>query len=176
MDALRWAAIVQIVAAMPVMRAAQAQGHTGHGRHSPAADSSRPRTDSAFRAMQERGRRAMGVDQYTSTHQFEALPDGGRIELQRQEDDSAGARVIREHLREVARAFSQGDFRTPAFVHHREVSGTRTMAARRSTISYEVRDLPRGGEIRITTRDPETLAAIHEFLAFQRGDHGHGSA
>ncbi|MGH7719980.1 MAG: hypothetical protein ACREON_14210 [Gemmatimonadaceae bacterium] len=157
---------------MAATEAVQAQGHTGHRRHSPA-DSSHRSADSAYRAMQERGRRAMGVDQYTSSHQFEALPDGGRIELQRQEDDSAGTRAIREHLREVALAFSRGDFETPAFVHDGEVPGARTMAERRNVISYQVRDLPRGGEIRITTRDSTALAAIHEFLAFQRAEHGH---
>ena len=44
--------------------------------------------DSAFRAMQERGKLAMGVDQYTSTHHFDALANGGRIELQRDVSDS----------------------------------------------------------------------------------------
>src|SRR5689334_7346501 len=77
--------------------------------------------DSAFAAMQERGKIAMGVDQYTSTHHFDALPDGGRIELQRDVPDSAGTERIRAHLREIARAFKAGDFSTPATVHMRDV-------------------------------------------------------
>ena len=39
--------------------------------------------DTSFTAMQKRGEKAMGVDQYTSTHKFDSFPDGGRIELQR---------------------------------------------------------------------------------------------
>ncbi|MGH7129185.1 MAG: hypothetical protein ACREIV_11505, partial [Planctomycetaceae bacterium] len=39
--------------------------------------------DSTFADLQSRGHAAMGVDQYTSTHFFQPLPDGGRIELQR---------------------------------------------------------------------------------------------
>ena len=113
----------------------------------------------------------MGVDQYTSAHQFEPLPDGGRIELQREADDTAGATAIRAHLRDIARAFGTGDFSTPEFVHMQTVPGTRVMAAKRAAITYVVVDLPRGGEVRITTRDPEALAAIHEFLSFQRDDH-----
>jgi hypothetical protein len=31
--------------------------------------------------------------------------------------------------------------------------------------------LPGGGEVRIRTASPAALAAIHEFLAFQRMDH-----
>lgn len=136
------------------------------------------RADSAFAAVQARGAdpRAMGVDQYTSPHRFDALPDGGRVELQRASDDSAGVAQIRLHLREIAAAFARGDFDTPAFVHAQRVPGTDVMAAKRGAISYEARDLPRGGEVRITTRDPEALRAVHAFIAFQRGDHRAGGA
>jgi len=46
--------------------------------------------DTSFSAMQDRGKKAMGVDQYTSTHKFDATPTGGRIELQRDSADAAG--------------------------------------------------------------------------------------
>ena len=127
--------------------------------------------DSAFRAMQERGKLAMGVDQYTSTHHFDALPNGGRIELQRNADDSAGVARIRQHMREIARAFKAGDFSAPALVHLREVRGAKVMAAKWAVISYAPRDLPWGAELRITTSDGEARRAIHEFMAFQRGEH-----
>ena len=127
--------------------------------------------DSAFAAMQERGKTAMGVDQYTSTHHFDALPDGGRIELQRNVPDSAGVAQIRAHLRDIARAFKAGDFSTPTMVHLRDVPGTTVMAEKRAVISYEPRDLPQGGELRLRTADPEALRAIHEFMAFQRTEH-----
>ena len=127
--------------------------------------------DTTFAGMQTRGRAAMGVDQYTSTHHFDALPDGGRIELQRDADDSAGVATIRAHIRAIAAAFKGGDFSTPAFVHMRMVPGTDVMVAKRARIRYEPRDLPRGAELRIRTTDPEAIAAIHRFMAFQRSDH-----
>jgi hypothetical protein len=127
--------------------------------------------DTAFAAMQQRGKTAMGVDQYTSTHHFDALPDGGRIELQRDVDDSTGIAQIRAHLQGIAKTFAEGDFTTPAFVHMRDVPGTTVMAAKRGAITYTYRELPRGGEVRIVTTDREALAAIHEFLAFQRQEH-----
>ena len=127
--------------------------------------------DTAFTSMQERGRTAMGVDQYTSTHHFDALPDGGRIELQRDADDSAGVARIRAHMREIARAFKSGDFSTPAMVHMRDVPGARVMAERRALITYEQRDLPRGAELYIRTSDEGARRAIHEFMAFQRVEH-----
>lgn len=127
--------------------------------------------DSGFAQVQTRGHAAMGVDQYTSTHHFQPLPDGGRIELQRDEADSVGRTRILEHLAEIAAAFGAGDFTVPGFVHAREVPGTAVMAARRTEIRYVVESLPRGGALRLTTKDSSALAAIHAFLAFQRQDH-----
>jgi hypothetical protein len=137
--------------------------HTGHA--APAA------TDTAFDAMQRRGKTAMGVDQYSSVHRFDALRDGGRIELQRDRDDSVGTAAIRAHMREIARAFAAGDFATPAMVHLTAVPGTDVMRARRSAITYEPADLPRGAALRIRSSDPVAVAAIHRFLAFQRREH-----
>jgi hypothetical protein len=54
--------------------------------------------DSAFHAMQQRGKTAMGVDQYTSFHQFDPRSDGGRIVLVRDSTDAAGVATIRAHL------------------------------------------------------------------------------
>jgi hypothetical protein len=128
--------------------------------------------DSAFRQMQERGRAAMGVDQYTSTHVFQDLPDGGRIELQRDVADSGGVATIRQHLQHITGAFAAGDFALPGLVHATDtVPGVRAMTERREAIRYAFRELPRGGEVRIITADPAALEAIHAFLAFQRHEH-----
>ena len=125
----------------------------------------------AFAGVQQRGMMAMGVDQTTSTHHFDDLADGGRIALERNVSDSTGIEEIRRHLQGIAKAFGSGDFSTPAYVHMRDVPGAATMAARRALITYTFRPLPRGGELRIVTRDALACAAVHEFLAFQRSDH-----
>ena len=127
--------------------------------------------DREFVELQKRGQVAMGVNQYTSTHKFDALPDGGRIELQRDANDPRDVATIRAHLKEVMGAFERGDFSTPGFVHAQEVPGTKVMAARRAQIRYSYEDLPQGGQIRLMTSDPEALRAIHDFMAFQRQDH-----
>lgn len=133
--------------------------------------------DAEYAALQERGEQHMGVDQNTSTHRFDALPDGGRIELQRDEHDPEAVASIREHLRTITRMFTEGDFSTPMAVHLKSVPGANVMEAKRAAIRYEYSDLPRGGQVRIITRDAEALAAVHEFIAFQRQEHragGHG--
>jgi hypothetical protein len=127
--------------------------------------------DSAFDAMQARGKKAMGVDQYVSTHRFLPARDGGRIELLSNSGDPVAVAAIRAHFTELARSFSAGDFSTPAFVHLATVPGTKVMAEKRNAIRYQVVELPRGGGLRIRTRDSAALVAIHEFLAYQRREH-----
>jgi len=144
------------------------------GRPVAAQDHSPATSDSAYAGLQERGKTAMGVDQYTSRHVFEALPDGGRIELQRNEDDAEGTEAIRSHMQEIASAFEAGDFSTPAFVHWREVPGVRVMIERREAMTWTYKPLPRGGEVRITSADTAAVKAVHEFLAFQNSDHRTG--
>lgn len=145
--------------------AAQAAG----SRQPPAAQS-----DSAFRALQARGQTVMGVDQYTSAHRFEMLPDGGRIVLERLESDSVGIVTIRAHMRAVAAAFEKGDFSMSQQVHAMEVPGTRTLAARRGHIAYSVEELARGAAVRVKTTDAEALAALKAFFDFQNADHRTG--
>ena len=127
--------------------------------------------DSSFAALQTRGAEAMGVDQYTSSHVFESLPDGGRIVLQRDSLDAAGTNVIRAHMRDIATRFAAGDFSIPGVVHDQVVPGTSVMSARRDRIRYVADTLPRGAQVRIVTQDAEAVAAVHAFLAFQRMDH-----
>ena len=152
---------------------AQAQSHdSAHAAHHAAEAAPE---DSGFAALQERGARAMGVDQYTSTHRFQPLPDGGRIELTRDSHDSTGTETIRAHLREIALAFACGDFTTPGMVHaNAAVPGTAIMNQRRGAIRYQFNPLPGGGEVRISTADSAAVVAIHEFLAFQRKEHRAG--
>ena len=114
---------------------------------------------------------AMGVDQYTSTHHFEATSTGGRIELQRDSVDSLGIAQIRAHMKLIQHAFQAGDFSTPAFVHMRDMPGTDVMKAKKDFITYTSADLPRGGEVRIATNDADALAAIKQFMAAQQMDH-----
>jgi hypothetical protein len=122
--------------------------------------------------MQERGRMVMGVDQYTSAHVFEDLPDGGRVVLDRDSlGDTTGIAAIRLHMRDIATSFRAGDFTKPLQVHAEVVPGTAVMTAQRAAIEYDVVDRPRGGEVRIRSSDPVAIAAIHEFLAFQRSGH-----
>lgn len=140
------------------------------------ADSSAHAGDTGFAAMQERGKMAMGVDQYTSAHKFDLTTNGGRIELQRDTDDSLGIAQIRAHMKLIQHAFQAGDFSTPEFVHAQQMPGTRVMSQKHASIAFSYADLPRGGEVRLVSSDPEAISAIHEFLEAQRSEHRAGGS
>jgi hypothetical protein len=129
-------------------------------------------SDSAFAAVKDRGRGVMGVDQDSSAHVFEDLPDGGRIVLdQKNANDAAAIATIRQHMRSVADDFRAGNFTKPFAVHAQQVPGTGVMAAKRAKITYRVADRPSGAEVRIKSTDAGAVSAVHAFLEFQRSDH-----
>jgi hypothetical protein len=137
-----------------------------------SAQQSKAKTsDSAFTKLQERGKQVMGVDQYTSKHTFESLPDGGRIVLARDSDVPADIATIRAHMNEVAARLAKGDFSLSEAVHAGKVPGSDVMRAKKDVIRFTYADVPRGGQVTLTSRDPAAVKAIHEFLAFQRMDH-----
>ncbi len=149
--------------------ASAASACSGTSRRSPDAGA---QPDTGFAAMQARGEMVMGVDQYTSAHVFEDLPDGGRIVLDRDtRSDTLGVARIRQHMRNIAASSEAGDFTQPFQVHAEAVPGTSVMAARRGGIAYQEIDRLRGAEVRIRTSDAAAVVAIREFLAFQRHAH-----
>ena len=116
----------------------------------------------------------MAEDQNTATHRFDALPDGGRIELQWSNGSPDDVAMTRLHLQEMATRFEAGDFQIPGIVHDRSVPGTIIMAEKRDVITYTYVELPQGGEVYITTEDPYAIDAIHSFIAFQKEEHAAG--
>jgi hypothetical protein len=160
--------LVLALALTPLALAAQDSvpdhAHMDHAAH-------HQQRDTTFASLQRRGAVYMGVDQTTTAHRFDALPDGGRIELQSLAGDSTEVAAIRQHFQNIAGQFARGDFATPFAVHEEKVPGTEAMTARRDRIAYELSELPRGAALRLKTRDREALEAIHAFMAYQRKEH-----
>ncbi len=108
------------------------------------------------------------------THRFISTRYGGRIAMQRYASyapDSAAVARIRQHIKEIARLFGDGDFRLPPGGASREVPGTQEMAAKSAAIRYATRPLPRGAEVVISSRDASAIDAIHAFLRFHKAEH-----
>ena len=117
---------------------------------------------------------AMGFSQSASKHTFRLFADGGAIELR--SDDAATVKAIRQHLQMIAKDFAAGDFGTPEAVHDQMPDGAATMKELRGDISYTFSEIESGGRVRITTKNPQALEAVHAFLKFQIREHKTGDS
>ena len=128
-------------------------------------------------ALKQRGALAMGFDQDKTTHQFTKTAGGGSIEVEvKDAADIESRRQIRSHLKEIAGAFTRGDFAKPFQTHAEVPPGVPAMQRLKSAIRYKYEETPRGGMVRISTADADALAAVHEFLSYQAREHHGGHA
>src|SRR4249919_313080 len=126
-------------------------------------------------ALKKRGAEAMGFDQDTTTHHFRLAPSGGSIEVTvKNEKDQAAIEAVRSHLRSIAAEFARGEFDKPFHTHGEVPPGVAEMQESKLKITYRYEDLPRGGIVRIETKDARALDAIHAFLRFQVTEHQTG--
>jgi len=133
--------------------------------------------DQHAKAVDHRGDQAMGFSHDKTQHHFRLFSDGGSIDVVvKSKADSEQVIAIRSHLKMIAGMFSQGDFHLPMFIHDRVVPGQKTMESKRKFITYSFAILSDGGRVRIQTRNPRALTAIHEFLKFQVKDHRTGDS
>ena len=132
-----------------------------HGGHDPA--------------LVARGNHGMGFDQHATTHHFILNKDGGAIEVTaNSETDEASARSIRQHLLHIAKAFSDGDFALPIFIHGAEPPGAAVLRERKAAMNYRYQEIPKGARVEIRTTDADALAALHAFLRYQITEHKTG--
>jgi hypothetical protein len=162
--------------------AGKQESEAGHGGMNHAdcplmkdGENSKTHQDAHHAALDERGARGMGFSQTATAHHFLLKPDGGVIQVEVKDGSDASNRdLVRQHLSHVARAFAEGDFETPALVHERVPPGADVMRRLKSDISYTYEETEAGGRVRISTRNAEALAAVHDFLRFQIEDHQTG--
>jgi hypothetical protein len=126
-------------------------------------------------ALKKRGAEAMGSDQDATTHHFKLAPSGGSIEITvKNEKDEAVITAVRSHLRSISADFAGGDFDKPFQTHEEVPPGVPEMQKSRQKITYRYEELPQGGAVRIETKDPQALAAVHAFLRYQITEHKTG--
>ena len=119
-----------------------------------------------------RGDQAMGFSHDMTTHHLHLLRTGGAIEVEADNPSDAQSKTaIRDHMAVIAGLFSQGDFSLPMFIHATTPPGVETMKRLKTEITYHAEDTTRGVQVRITTKNPEALRAIHRLLRFQIEDH-----
>jgi hypothetical protein len=148
----------QIALALVATGIACAQGDTAH-----------------HAAVDHRGDDAMGFSHEKTTHHFHLYRDGGAIEVTANDPNDAQSRdEIRMHLAHIATLFAAGDFNVPMLIHDQVPPGVPAIEKLKSAIRYRYEKTARGGRVRITTTNPDALAAVYEFLRFQITDHQTG--
>jgi len=125
--------------------------------------------------VKKRGAEAMGFDQEATTHHFRLTAAGGSIEVTvNDRADETAIAAVRSHLRLIADEFAAGRFDKPFDTHGEVPPGVVEMQKSRQNIAYRYKALPRGGAVRIETRDATALDAVHAFLRYQITAHQTG--
>jgi hypothetical protein len=125
--------------------------------------------------VDQRGDMAMGFSHMKTTHHFGLSPSGGSIEVQANDpEDKTSRDQIRRHLEQLPKSFKEGNFSAPMETHGRIPPGVPTMQQLKAAITYKYVRTDRGGKVLISTKNPQALEAVHEFLRFQIQDHGTG--
>jgi hypothetical protein len=127
--------------------------------------------------VDQRGDKAMGFDHEKTAHHFALTGEGGTISAEVFDAADVTSRdAIREHMVHIARAFTNGDFAMPMFIHDRTPPGVPTMKRLRAHIAYVSENTERGARVVIRTTDPAALKAVYAFLRFQISDHRTGDS
>ncbi len=133
--------------------------------------------DDHHQGVVERGDHIMGFSHDKATHHFHLYPDGGAIDVQANKaDDNATRDEVRMHFGHIAKMFAAGDFSAPMLIHSQNPPGSETMKRLREAIQYKLENTEHGARIRITSKNPDAVAAVHQFLRFQIKDHQTGDS
>ena len=72
--------------------------------------------------------------------------------------------------------FADGNFNAPMLIHDQTPPGVPVMQELKGEIKYNYEEINRGAAVRISTKNPTALKAIHEFLRFQIKEHKTGDS
>jgi hypothetical protein len=133
--------------------------------------------DMSDEQMNKRGDHVMGFDHRKTTHHFLLRESGGSIEVTANSaDDAESSGQIRTHLKHIAMMFAEGNFNAPMLIHDETPPGAPVMKELKSEIKYDYEEIDRGAAVRISTKNPAALKAIHDFLRFQINEHKTGDS
>jgi len=143
----------------------------------PKRDSNNKMSDMADEQMNKRGDHVMGFDHTKTTHHFLLQESGGSIQVTANSPEDVGSsEQIRMHLKHIAMMFADGNFNAPMLIHDQTPPGVPVMQELKSEIKYNYEQIDRGAAVRISTKNPTALKAIHEFLRFQIKEHKTGDS
>jgi len=125
--------------------------------------------------MLKRGDIAMEFNQSKISHQFVITPTGGEIKISALDiNDNQIISQIKDHVKNIQKEFSAGDFNRSSFIHATNVPGADVMTDKKDLIDYGIVDMKNGSSLILMTNDTEVIDAISKFMEFQATEHrGH---
>lgn len=121
----------------------------------------------------QRGAQVMPFDLTKTAHTFVDAETGGReVVTANDSGDTTQINLIRTHLQEEVQKFRGGDFSDPSQIHGENMPGLQVLRGGASRIAFTYEELPNGAAIIYQTSDAPLVAALHQWFAAQRGDHG----
>jgi len=148
-----------------------------YAQQQPKNDKANNMGDMATEEMNKRGDHVMGFDHTMTTHHFRLSANGGSIEITANSvSDTESRDQIRLHLGHIARMFADGNFKAPMLIHEQTPPGVPVMQKLKSEITYNFEETERGAAIQISSKNPDAVSAIHEFLRFQIKEHKTGDS
>ena len=125
--------------------------------------------------INKRGDHVMGFDHTKTKHHFLLRESGGSIEVTANSaGDVESSKQIRMHLKHIAAMFAEGNFDAPMLIHDQTPPGVPVMQELKGEIKYSFEEIERGAAVRISTKNPAALKAVHDFLRFQIKEHHTG--
>ena len=125
--------------------------------------------------MLKRGDIAMEFNQSKISHQFIVTRDGGQIKISALDsNDNQTISQIKEHVKNIQKEFSEGNFNRSSFIHATAVPGTDVMTDKKDLINYGIVEMNNGSSLILKTNNTEVIDAISKFMEFQAVEHkGH---
>ncbi|CAD6873447.1 aspartate carbamoyltransferase [Methylomonas fluvii] len=121
-----------------------------------------------------RGAKVMPFSLAQTQHQFSKTDTGGIQRVIARDDlDLQQVWLIRQHLEQLADSFNQGDFSGPEKIHGADMPGLAAMrAAKPGALQIHYTAEAAGASLTFHSRDPELIAAVHDWFDAQLRDHG----
>lgn len=123
--------------------------------------------------IHSRSHMVMPFDMSKVTHYFIKTKTGGVLKIKaKNKGDEAQIKMIRNHLSEESKLFSNADFRDPKKLHGKNMPGLKILSNSAGKYSVKYEEIPSGAEIIFNSKDKTVIRALHSWFDAQLKDHG----
>jgi hypothetical protein len=137
------------------------------------SESSTTREQGRQEEVRSNGARVMPFSLDKTIHIFTKTADGGEQSvIIRNPSDSSELGLIRNHLREIADEFADGNFNDPSAIHGLEMPGLKTLQGKPEGFTIKFVNLSEGAKLIYRSTDPIIIKALHNWFDAQVIDHG----